>query len=52
MFVLFPHCRVRYQELLSKFNELQSEKTDIQQKFEFGFSSVKAMKADMKVLII
>lgn len=48
---LFPHCRVRYKELLFNFNELQSEKTTIQQKFEFGVSSVKAFKADMKVKI-
>lgn len=45
----FPDCRMRYEELLVKFNELQSEKTAIQEKFEFGTSSVKAMKADMKV---
>lgn len=49
MFGRFPYCRMRYEELLVKFNELQSEKTAIQQKFEFGISSVKAMKADMKV---
>ncbi|XP_056885465.1 synaptonemal complex protein 1 isoform X2 [Takifugu flavidus] len=43
------HHEMRYEELLVKFNELQSEKTAIQQKFEFGISSVKAMKADMKL---
>lgn len=50
-FVSFSHCRVKYKELLFNLNELQSEKTAIQQKFEFGVSSVKAFKADMKVKI-
>lgn len=49
MFGRFPYCRTRYEKLLFKFDELQSEKTAIQQKFEFGISSVKAMTADMKV---
>lgn len=41
--------RVRYEELLLNFNELQSEKTAIQQQFENGFSNVKAIEANMKV---
>lgn len=49
---LFPHCREKYKDLLCKFNQLQIEKAAIQQKFEFGLSSVVAMKADMKVKII
>ncbi|KAM4588658.1 synaptonemal complex protein 1 isoform 2-T2 [Odontesthes bonariensis] len=39
---------VRYEELLSNFNKLQSEKMVIQQEFENGFSSVKAMAAEGK----
>ncbi|XP_030586347.1 synaptonemal complex protein 1 isoform X2 [Archocentrus centrarchus] len=40
---------VKYEELLSNFNELQSKNTAIQQQFENGFSNVKAMEANMKV---
>ncbi|XP_039468470.1 synaptonemal complex protein 1 isoform X2 [Oreochromis aureus] len=40
---------VKYEELLSNFNELQSEKTAIQEQFENGFSNVKAIEANMKV---
>ncbi|XP_029287842.1 synaptonemal complex protein 1 [Cottoperca gobio] len=40
---------VKYKELLSNFNELQSEKTVIQQQFESGSSSVKAIEENMKV---
>nr|XP_046239059.1 synaptonemal complex protein 1 isoform X2 [Scatophagus argus] len=36
----------QYKELLSNFNELQSEKTAIQRQFEYGSSN---MKAEMKV---
>lgn len=44
--------RVQYKELLSNFNELQSEKTAIQQQFESGSSNIKAIEANMKVWII
>ncbi|XP_041808193.1 synaptonemal complex protein 1 isoform X2 [Chelmon rostratus] len=40
---------VRYKEILSDFNELQSEKTAIQQQFNTGCSHVKAIEANMKV---
>ncbi|XP_070758417.1 synaptonemal complex protein 1 [Enoplosus armatus] len=40
---------VKYKELLSNFNELQSEKAAIQQQFESGSSNVKAFEANMKV---
>ncbi|XP_008278563.1 synaptonemal complex protein 1 [Stegastes partitus] len=40
---------VKYEELLSNFNELQSEKTSIQQQFENGFSNVKVLEANIKV---
>ncbi|XP_054866390.1 synaptonemal complex protein 1 isoform X2 [Amphiprion ocellaris] len=40
---------VKYEELLSNFHELQSEKTAFQQQFENGFSNVKAIEANMKV---
>ncbi|XP_072238970.1 synaptonemal complex protein 1 [Leuresthes tenuis] len=39
---------VKYEELLSNFNKLQSEKMVIQQESENGFSSVEAMEADRK----
>nr|XP_033482838.1 synaptonemal complex protein 1 [Epinephelus lanceolatus] len=41
--------KVQYKELLSNFNELQSEKTAIQQQFESGSSNIKAIEANMKV---
>ncbi|XP_022597709.1 synaptonemal complex protein 1-like [Seriola dumerili] len=41
--------KVKYEELLSNFNELQSEKMAIQQQFESESSSVKAVEANMKV---
>lgn len=44
--------RVKYNELLLNFNELQSEKTAIQQQFESGFSNVKTVEANIKVWII
>lgn len=44
--------RVNFRELLSNFNELQSEKTAIQQQFESGSSNVKAIEANIKVWII
>ncbi|XP_063330025.1 synaptonemal complex protein 1 [Pelmatolapia mariae] len=40
---------VKYEELLSNFNELQSEKTAIQEQFENGFLNVQAIEANMKV---
>ncbi|XP_044070793.1 synaptonemal complex protein 1 isoform X2 [Siniperca chuatsi] len=40
---------VKYKELLSNFNELQSEKAVIQQQFESGSSNVKTIEANMKV---
>lgn len=42
--------RVKYNELLSNFNELQSEKAAIQQQLESGFSHVKTVDANIKVL--
>ena len=50
LFVSF--LRVKYNELLSNFNELQCEKTAIQQQFKRGSSNVKAIEANMKVWII
>lgn len=47
-----PFWREKYQELLSNFNKLQSEKTDIQQQFESGSSNVKTIEANIKVWII
>ncbi|KAL7407922.1 hypothetical protein ABVT39_015650 [Epinephelus coioides] len=41
--------KIQYKELLSNFNELQSEKTAIQQQFESGSSNIKAIEANMKV---
>ncbi|KAK2915336.1 hypothetical protein Q8A73_005930 [Channa argus] len=41
--------KVKYEELMSNFNELQSEKHAIQQQFESGSSHVKAIKANLKV---
>ncbi|XP_005943019.1 synaptonemal complex protein 1 [Haplochromis burtoni] len=40
---------VKYEELLSNFNELQSEKTAIQEQFENGLSNVQTIEANMKV---
>ncbi|KAI3369850.1 hypothetical protein L3Q82_024661 [Scortum barcoo] len=40
---------LKYKELLSNFNELQSEKTAIQQQCESGSSNVKAIEANIKV---
>ncbi|KAM9408167.1 synaptonemal complex protein 1 [Pholidichthys leucotaenia] len=40
---------LKYEELLSNFNELQSEKIAIQQHLENGFSNVKAVEANMKM---
>uniref|UniRef100_UPI0037E7D76F synaptonemal complex protein 1 n=1 Tax=Semicossyphus pulcher TaxID=241346 RepID=UPI0037E7D76F len=40
---------VKYKELLSNFNELQSEKEVIQQQFESRSSNVKAIEANIKV---
>ncbi|XP_037622797.1 synaptonemal complex protein 1 isoform X1 [Sebastes umbrosus] len=45
----FMQHKVKYKELLSNFNELQSEKTAIQQQFESGSSNVKATEANIKV---
>ncbi|XP_056241836.1 synaptonemal complex protein 1-like isoform X2 [Seriola aureovittata] len=41
--------KVKYEELLSNFNELQSEKMAIQQQFESESSNVKAVEENMKV---
>ncbi|XP_071351661.1 synaptonemal complex protein 1 isoform X2 [Trachinotus anak] len=41
--------KVKYEELLSNFNELHSEKMAIQQRFESGSSNVQAIEANMKV---
>ncbi|XP_070815193.1 synaptonemal complex protein 1 [Chaetodon trifascialis] len=40
---------VKFKDLLSSFNELQSEKTAIQQQFNSGSSNVKTIEAKMKV---
>ncbi|XP_054473709.1 synaptonemal complex protein 1 [Anoplopoma fimbria] len=45
----FTQHKVKYQKLLSTFNELQCEKTAIQQQFESRSSNVKAIEANMKV---
>lgn len=47
-----PFWREKYRELLSNFNKLQSEKTDIQQQFESGSLNVKTIEANIKVWII
>lgn len=44
--------RTKYKELLSNFDELQSEKTAIQQQFESASSNAKAILANMKVCIV
>lgn len=44
--------RVKYEELLSNFNELQSEKKAIERQFESGSSNVRAIEANIKVWAI
>lgn len=46
---LFHFSREKYKELLSNFNKLQSEKTDIQQQFESGSLNEKTLEANIKV---
>nr|XP_020479704.1 synaptonemal complex protein 1 isoform X2 [Monopterus albus] len=43
------HQKVKYEELLTNFNELKSEKMAIQQQFDSGSSYVKTIEANMKV---
>ncbi|XP_034388309.1 synaptonemal complex protein 1 [Cyclopterus lumpus] len=45
----FTQQKVKYKKLVSTFNELQCEKTAIQQQFESGSSNVKTIEANMKV---
>lgn len=51
-FLFMSFLRVKYEELLSNFNELQSEKTAIQEQFENGLSNVQTIEANMKVWIL
>ncbi|KAG7226799.1 hypothetical protein INR49_014148, partial [Caranx melampygus] len=44
--------KVKYEGLLSNFNELQSEKMAIQQQFESRSSHVKAIEADIKCQLL
>lgn len=44
--------RVKYKELLSNFNELQSEKAAIQKQLESGSYNVQAIEVNMKVRMI
>lgn len=45
----FVILREKYKELLSNFNELQSETAGLQQLVESGSSNAKTIEADFKV---